>query len=279
MGFVDTLNRLLGLYLAALKSVGRFRLWLPFFLYAVLQIVLLLLCVSYVNPRLYPVLSPLVSLLGQRNAEMFGHYPELYLLLPYVFQWGKLFLSIIFEGLAIGLTSALFVIAFHSKGRPRLKLSPVFARWPQLLITWAVITGVIYLVNWLVPEIFSEYLQGSPRRVVIFEMVMRIIGVIIYAVFVYAVPAIIVRGEGIVRALKTSVSYFAGHPFFTFLLVLIPFLFTLPTTYLSAKAGIVVTKFSPELMFYILLGAIIVDMVINFVLTGAVVKFLVEDKE
>jgi hypothetical protein len=279
LGFVDVLNRLLGLYLAALRSMRALRLWLPFFLYAVLQIVLLLLCISYVNPRLYPLLSPLISLLGERNAELFSHYPELFILLPYVFQWGKLFLSIIFEGLAIGLASALFVAAFQTRHRSYAKLSSVFTRWPQLLVTWTIITGVIFLVSWLAPEIFAEYLRGSPRRVEVFQVLLRVVTVVIYAVFVYAVPAMVVRGNNIVQGLRTSVICFVENPVFSILLVLIPFLFTIPVTYLSSKAGVVVAKFSPELMFYILLLAVIIDMLVNIILTGSVVRFLLEEKE
>lgn len=279
LGFIVKLNRLIGLYLAALKLSIRPRLWLPFFLYASLQVVVLLVCRNYVNPAIYPTISPLVSLLGEAKAELFRHYPGLFLLLPYVFQWGKIAVGIVFEGLAAGATAVLFVRAFTFSRATEWRLSYAFSKWPQLLLTWTLITAVLFAINWYLPRLFEDVISGSSRRMALFDLSLGLLTVAVYCVFIYAVPAIVVYKENVFRALGTSLSLFARYPIFSFFLALIPYLLTLPTSFLANKSDIVVIKFSPEIVFYILLAGIIVDMVVNYLVTGAVVKFLVEEQE
>nr|MBN2276303.1 hypothetical protein [candidate division Zixibacteria bacterium] len=278
MNFIAKLNRLIGLYLISIRWFFRGRLWLPFILYAILQFIILIMLCNYVNPFIYTILSPLVGLLGDRNAEYFGHYPSLYLMLPFVFQWLKLAASIIFEGLAIGLTAALFIRALEPRRANNAEFPAIFRKWPALLVIWVIISGIIFAVNWYAPAIFHDYLSGSPRRMAVFDIALKLVGVVIYSVFIYAVPAVIAYGENILGAFKTSFRLFAENPVFTFFLTLFPFLLTLPITYLSEKVEIIVDKFSPELVFYILLIGIIVDAIVNYILTGAVVKFLLEEE-
>jgi hypothetical protein len=273
------LNWMTEIYLTVLKSFVKIKLWLPFFLYAVMQFLLLAVCVSYVNPILHSILVPLVSLLGEGKNDFFSHYPGLYLMLPTVFQWGKLILGVIFEGLAAGATAVLFMRLYRPEdGKERIALRTAFSKWPQLLITWTIITAVLIVINLLLPKIFSGLLLGSPRRINMFDIFMRIFTIFIYAIFVYAVPAIIVGSKSIWGAFKLSFSFFGRFPIFSFFLIFIPYLLIWPISYLSANADSIVSKFSPELVFYILLAGIVVDMIVNFVVTGAIVKILIDEK-
>ena len=62
-------------------------------------------------------------------------------------------------------------------------------------------------------------------------------------------------------------------------MVIIPYLFTLPITYLSDQSAIIAIKFTPELIFYILSAGLVVDMLVNFVMTGALVSFLLDERD
>ena len=110
-----------------------------------------------------------------------------------------------------------------------------------------------------------------------FDLIMRLTTVFIYSVFVYAVPAVVVLQKNIGQAIKISLTFFFRYPIFTFFLALLPYLLTVPISYMTSNADIIVAKFSPELVFYILLIGIVIDMIVNFILTGAVVKFLTEE--
>ncbi|SYZ73656.1 membrane hypothetical protein [Candidatus Zixiibacteriota bacterium] len=279
MGFIEKLNRLIGLYLSVFKLFGRLSVWIPFFVYALLQFGLLLFCVSYIRPAIYPMLSPIVALLGQNADVLFSHYPGLYLMLPQVFQWGKLLLGFIFEGLAAGMTAVLF-LHFFSRGKyGEIKSSDAFKRWGQLLAVWAIITILLVLLNRYFPMAAAGFVNGSPRRVALMEILMRLITIGVYAMFVYAVPAVVVERTSIWRGIRLSLNYFARYPIFSFFLALLPYLLTIPVTYITSNSDVVVSKFSPELIFYVLVAGIIIDMIMNFLLTGAVVKFLVEEGE
>ncbi len=279
MDFVDKLNRLIGLYAAALKSVFRLKIWLPYFVYAVLQFGVLTACVFYVHPHVYPILSPLVALLGGARAELFSHYPGLYLLLPQVYQWGKLAFGIAFEGLATGLTVVLFAGYFGRHLTSRWRPSEAFKAWPQLLLGWAIIAGILFALHWYLPQMAADMLHRSPRRAAIFDVGLKFLTVAIYSVFIYTLPALIVFRQNILMAFKTSFGYFLKYPMFSFFLALIPYLISLPVSYLSRSSEIIVTGFTPELMYYILLIGIIIDMFINYFVAGAVTKFLIEEQE
>jgi hypothetical protein len=279
VGLVDNFNRLVGLYVSVLKAVPRIKIWVPFMVYALLQAALLVLCVSYVNPLIYPILSPLVGLLGDKTAAAFGHYPGLYLFLPTVFQWAKLVLGLIFEGLAAGMTAVLFLWFFQLPRKSTLRLTYAVSKWPHLLLTWVAITALLFAVNWLLPYAFSESLRGSPRLLFAFGIALRILTVFLYSIFVYAVPSVIVHKTTFVGALGRSIRLFMSHPVFSFFLVLIPYLLSVPTSFLANRSDVIISRFSPELVFYILLVAVIADLIINFAITGAAVGFLLEEAE
>jgi len=267
------------MYAASLKAVFRLKLWLPFFILAAMQFLLLLLFRSYVHPNIYPLLSPLVELLGKNNADIFAQYPGLFIALPYVYQWARLILGMLFEGLAVGMTAYLFLIYFGSQRGERTGPAGVFSKWPQLAVAWAIVTAVILIINIYLSPLFRDFLAGSPRRLMIFDIVMKLIGVAVYALFIFVIPAMFVYGKNIFEALKTSLSLFFKYPVFTFFVVLIPYLFTLPITYLSDQSAIIAIKFTPELIFYILSAGLVVDMLVNFVMTGALVSFLLDERD
>ena len=219
MSIVLGLNRFIAVYLSVFKHFLKGRVWLPFFLYALLQFLVLLAVRNYVHPMVYPVLSPLVALFGERPAQIFSHYPGLFLMLPSVAQWVKLALGVLFEGLAVGIVSVYF-LRLYSNERPAVSLA--FGKWPTLLIVWTIITAILMAINWFLPTLFTDMLYLNPRRQFVFGVGLRLLTVVIYSVFLYAVPSIIVYKNGIIGALKDSVRLFIRHPFFTFFLALVP---------------------------------------------------------
>ncbi|MEW5923140.1 MAG: hypothetical protein AB1746_04060 [Candidatus Zixiibacteriota bacterium] len=255
------------------------RLWLPLLVYTLSQFAILLIFKSYVSPVVYPILSPLIALLGKSTETLFSQYPGLYIALPYVYQWAKIIFGVIFEGLVIGLTIML-LLRFAAPRHTDVPTSrSVIGRWPRLLIVWTVVTAVIVAANIILPELFRSYLEGSPRRVAAFDVIMRLAALLLYAVFMYAVPSIIVYKNNIINAFKTTFVIFLRYPIFSFFLALLPYLLTVPTAYLANQSGAIVSKFSPELVFYILTAGLIIDMVVNFILTVAVATFLIEERD
>ncbi len=252
--------------------------WFPFLLYAAIQFGMLVVLENYVNPYIYPVLRPLVGLLGAGRADFFGHYPELYLLLPTVYQWGKLIIGLVFEGLFIGISSVYFMRLFRRR-EAKTGASLAFRKWPSLLVVWTIVTGILLAINFYLPDLFGDMLFKSPRRAIAFEVFKVFLTIAVYSVFIYAVPAVIVFRKGIPGAFGATFKYFARNPFFSFFLALVPFLFSLPISYATSNVTTIVDKFTPELVFYILTAGIFIDFVSNYFITGTVVKFLIEESE
>ena len=278
MSFVLKLNWLLHSYGGPLRNIFRLKLWKPFLIYGALQLLFLLMLRWYVYPALYTVLSPLVSLLGSGRELYLSHYPGLYLLMPEVFQWGKLLIGIIFEGLFAGMTAILFYKLYVSSRGSRFQPSDAVSRWFSLAALWLIITAVLLIINWTLPALFKSILAGSPRRAALFEILLRLFTVFIYGIFIYAVPALMIFRKSIWGALRLSIGYFLKFPIFSFFLALLPYLLSLPVSYATTGVDTIVDKFSPELVFYILLAGIFIDMLINFLTTGAVVRFLADQE-
>ncbi len=278
MGFIDKINRFIGLYVDTFKALKRPGILLPFLIYACFQVILLQLLVNYTNPGLYPVLSPVINLIREGGGDYFAHYPGLYTMLPLVFQYGKFALGLLFEGLMIGLTVLLFLRIFKSDRTSDFNLSTAFKNWPRLFVVWGVIAGILMIFNLYFPGFFIEYLRGSPRRLMLFDLAVRLATVGIYSVFLYAVPSIIVYRQGIIRSFQSSLVLFLRYPLFSFFLAFVPFMLSLPISYAAANSNLIVNKFSPELVHYLLLGGVVADLVINFFLAGTIAKFLIDER-
>ncbi len=279
MDFLAKLNRLIDLYITALKTSLKGGVWLPFIILGFLYFAILIILVNYTNPYIYPILSPIIAFLMKDNASLFGHYPTLYLLLPYLFQWFKIAAGIIFEGLAVGLTAILVLKVLNSRRFFDLKLSFARNRWFQLALAWTLITALLWTVNRYLPVVFSEQLAFSPRRQMAFDLALRLLTVGLYSIFIYVLPALIVYKNSIVAAFRTSFSLFFKNPIFSFFLAFIPILLTWPISYITGNTNIIIEKFSPELVFYILGAGIFTDFVVNCLLTAAVVKFLLDESD
>jgi len=277
MALLDRLNKFLNLYLSVAGLAARPRLWLPFLIYAFLQLALLFILARYTHPLVYSVLSPLISLFSPEVAERFGHYPNLYFLLPTVFQIARLFVAVILEGLVIGLTSVMILRLYKSSAGFSGSIGEAAARWPQLAAGWVLITAPLIALGWYLPEFFADQLIGSPRRLLVFGAGLRLLTVLVYSVFIYALPAVIVFRTNALKGLWLSFRCFLRYPLFTFFLVFLPYLATVPISYMIERTDIVVTKFSPELVFYLLTAGLFVDMLVNFAVTAAAVVFLIED--
>ncbi|MFH2035887.1 MAG: hypothetical protein ABIJ45_05735 [Candidatus Zixiibacteriota bacterium] len=275
--FIEGLNRLMGVYISAAKTIWRISVWGPFFILFLMQLLLLACLNNYVNPHLYPLLYPLVSLLGDSRVDIMAHYPGLYLVLPSVFQYGKLALGILFEGLITGITVIAFLKIFAGSKYSGLNIKSAIRQWHNLLLCWVVISAVLYALNSLIPPFFTEQMYGSPRRQMLFDLGMGLMTTIFYALFIYSLPIIIISGRNFIAAIIKSLSYFRKYPIFSFFIALIAYLITLPASFLSARSETIVDKFTPEMVFYVLAFGLVLDLLINILLTGALTKFLSDE--
>ncbi len=279
MGIIEKINRFLQLYLSSLGALRRPLVILPLIVYALIQYLVLIVLENYNHPAIFPWLSSLVSLTGQGREEFFSHYPELYILLPNIYQWAKLAVGFLLEALFLTVTVVLFVRHFNQADSRQWPLSLVWKRWPTTFAVWAIVSILLVIINIYIPGFFAGYLYGSPRRAFVFDAVMKVFTVGVYSLFLYALPAAIVYNNGLIKSLKTSLTFFVRYPIFTFFLAFIPYILSLPLAYATAASSVIVDKFSPGLVVYLLIAGIFVDLIINYFLTGTAVRFLLQEAE
>ncbi len=277
MEFIDKLNRLVKLYIDSIKLSIKPGIWWPFFAYLIVQFLILLVVRNYTNPYLYPALKPIANLFGEQRAEALSHYPSIFLLMPYIFQMGKIALGVIFEGLAIGLTAVLFLKAFSPSKFKHMEISFALKRWLSLLLAWSIITGILVILNFYVPPLFDRFLVGSPKRIMAFEIALKLVTVLLYTPFIYAVPSIIVYKNSLLKAFKTSLRLFIQYPVFSFFLAFLAYFVSAVASWPAGEADVIISKFAPDLVFYLLALGLIVDFAVNVIFTGARVKFLLEE--
>ncbi len=280
MGIVSGINRFIGLFVDTFKQFGRGRIWLLLFAYFLLNWLLLYAHYDFMSPVFYGFIKFWTGLFGSHQATGFTHYPGHFLLLPYFFGWAKFYLGIILEGAVLGATALMFYDSFLDvEKEDRSTFKATLSSWIHLVLAWLVINGLIMLVNLKLPDLLEPWLAGSPRRIKAFEFVLLpFIYVVILALFYHVIPSVAVFRENFLKALRRSLCIFVKNPFTCFFLSLVVLAGPVFVSILSSRSGEIVQKFKPELVYWLLLAGLIVDVFFYFFWMGTAVRLLVDEE-
>ncbi|MFH0931690.1 MAG: hypothetical protein V1890_07115 [Candidatus Zixiibacteriota bacterium] len=277
MNFLEKINLFFSVYLAGLRSFKKPLLWLPFVLYALVQILLLLALVNFYSPLLSLTFIPLIK---KFIGEFALHYPAYFLFLPKIFSRANLLLGGIIGSFTIGWGTYLFFSYFLPDNRVKVAegVKVSFSKYLLLLGIWAIET--IVLLGWffLISRVGRGFLGGSFKRELAFELLSLGSGLIFYGLFAFTISAIILSGRNIISALGLSISIYKRNFFSTYLFVLLPNLLTLPFTFLNRRAIYLISKFNPEIVFLILVLEIFVSMIANYILISTLTRFYLYDQ-
>ena len=272
------------LYTQMIRQMGRSSLWAPLFVQAVLAILLAMVHYYIFSPITGPLVRTWVQLVNSEFADVFYSYPAHFSLLPYFFGIARMVVNILVEALLFGVVIDLLISLYRGE-KPILMQSARRAtgRYIQLAGTWLVVIVVLYVVNRyfnsFVEDVLGYSLRGSPRRLLMADLTLRGITILIYSAWIFMLPSIMAGGVTFGSALKRGFRLFSRHPFVAIGLVLIPYILGfLPSWALSNPARIV-NNFTPELVFYLALISIVVDVVVNFVLLCTSLKFFMDQSE
>jgi len=255
------------------------RLWLPFLLFAIIA----LLVIWVLSKPFLPVIGPFVSSLSKyiTGTERVVHYPDSFILLPMVFGWVSLVLSVLFESVLIGTAFLMFTGYYRSEAISLGQaLSSAFRKYIQIFLIWLIILAVLVLVFRYVPNLFESMIAGSKRKALVFDVGLRMsAGVIVTAMLQYALPAILIDGDRFFSAIGLSFRTFFKNAISSYILAAVPVIISLPfTTALNFPMSLS-AKFSPELVFYALVGSIIASMIASFISVSTVLRFYWEYAE
>ncbi len=272
------------LYGQTLRQTAKGRLWLPLLIHGILLFVVALIHYHIFSPVAGPIIRAWVSVVNADYAGAFFHYPAHFIFMPYFFGQAQMLLNIFIEALLFGIVINMFIALYRGQ-KPAFMQSAGHAlrRYLQLTVVWFVVIGALYLLNTyffdLVENVFGYSLRAAPRRQTAAEFTLRGLTILVYAACIFLLPGIMAGGASLWQRISRGFATAFRHPFVAIGLVLIPYLIGFIPSWALAHADKIVTNFSPELIFYLILVSIGLDVIINFILLGTAVKFFMDQMQ
>jgi hypothetical protein len=143
-----------------------------------------------------------------------------------------------------------------------------------LLAIWLIRTVLLLTVFGIVGKLIFQAVVDMDHGSFIGFFIMRMIGLIITGIFIYAVPAIMLHRYGLIRALSESIMLFAKNPIFTFFMLFIPWLIQLPIRYIVfTKVLSLLQIFNHTILNYLLIMDIILGVFAGYILYAGITYF------
>lgn len=277
MGIVSGINRFIRLWIDTLKQVGAGKIWLALIALFGINWLVLYAHYDFLSPLFYNVVTAWTSLFGEQPAGGFTHYPGHFLLLPYFFGWAKTLVSVLIEGIVLGLVAMLFYRRYldaDGEGAGRFTGGLML----KLVGAWLIFNVLVLAAGQLLPSLFEPFLAGSPRRQAAFSYgLMPLVFVVLLTLFLYVIPSLIVFRDSLFGAFGRSLRIFMRNPFTSFFLALLILILPLAFSLLNSPETIV-SKFNPELVYWMLLGGLVADLLANYFWMGTTTRLLVSEE-
>jgi len=281
MAFLKNFNQFLSILLDTVRAAGRGRIWLLLLGYAAVVALGLLALYRCFTPMTYPfsrVVLALASFVGGWDAQGFYQYPSQFIILPVAHSWFKVVFAILFEGLILGAAALLFHRHFTGSQVTARGPKPLWSSWGQFILA-SLFLNLLLIVLSFVPGILQTFLEGNPRRQVIFELVaVPVIYAILQGLFFFVIPAIALYRDGVFQALARSFRTFIHRPLTCFFLAGVALVLPTLISLAANHPDVIIEKFYPELVYWILLLGVVADMIFNFLWVGTAVRFLVDEE-
>jgi len=269
---LEKLNYLIGSYFGAIKAMFSFRLWTPFFLFMLISLLLAWLLAHPFLPVIGPLVASITKFLSGNDAAL--HYPTLYVFLPKTFGWISLIISVLLEVLLLGCAFVMFSGSFRKE---RISFFAAFGRakgkYLQIVGVWLFYTVILLALLMLMPKLFDPLIGGSPRRTMVFNTALRHVGTGLLALIMYMLPYILIDGERFVASIGRSVRTCLKNIIPSYVIAVVPYLIMLPFSISLFNPGMIVQKFSPELVFYLIVSQIVANMFAGFVFAYSLLRY------
>ncbi len=269
------------LYGQTFRQAARIKLWLPLLIQAFVMLILALMHFYIFSPVFGPIVKAWTGFFRPELANAFFHYPSQFVFMPYFFGQAQMLVNLILEAFLFGIVIDLFIALYHGQ-KPVFMTSVGHAlrRYFQLMLVWFVVLGVLYLINTyffdFVEGVLGYSLQAAPRRRVGAEFLLRVVTVVVYAACIFLLPSIMSGAGSWFSRIKRGFGIALRHPFVALGLVLIPYLLGFLPSWALSNANTVVENFSPDLVFYLILFSVGLDVILNFFMLGTAVKFFMD---
>jgi hypothetical protein len=180
-----------------------------------------------------------------------------------------IFIHVIFQGATVLVISSFLTDRVISL---RKSFSLSIKRYIHLAIVSIAGSATIFAcIN--ISRMASRSLGQTPHMLVIMAGI--ICGLVIQALLLYTTPLILLKRVSAVTAIKDSISIAIRLATVSLLIVILPFILTLPSILLDSKAMLISLKLSPDFMIYHLVVKEILQTISSYLITaGSVVIFI-----
>lgn len=282
MTLLRNLNHFVSLFIETFRQFGRWRIWGLLAAYFVIQWAILYAHYDFISPVFHGIikgwlgLATALGLISNQEAAVFTHYPGQFLTLPAVFGWARTLFGVFFEGLVLGLAATMFRnVHLRSAGEPPVALSSTVRLWLNLAAVWVVINGLILVINIFTPDIVQGWLAGSPRRRQMFEfLILPGLHSVALGLLFFAIPAVVLYRDSIMKSILRSIRLAIRRPFTAFFLALAILLSPTLIAAMANRSADIITKFRPELVYWILAGGLVLELIAYFFWMGTSTRYL-----
>lgn len=282
MAFLKNFNHFLSILFDTLRAAGRGRIWLFLLGYAAVVALGLLALFRCFTPLTYPFSKAIVawaSMVGGWGPDLFYQYPSQFLVLAIAHSWFKVVLAIFAEGLILGSVALLFHRHYAGNATGAVRKKSLWSSWGNFILASLILNILLILLSFA-PGLLHSLLEGNPRRQLIYEMALvPFVYAVLQALFFFVIPAIALYGENLKDALFRSFGIFFRRPLTCFFLAALSLALPTVISFAANHPDVIIDKFRPELVYWILLLGICADMLFNFLWIGLAVRFLEGDHD
>jgi len=272
------------LYGQTFRQMNRVSIWVPLLIQALLALVLLLMHYYIFSPVTGSIVRGWAGLINGEYAPMLFHYPNHLALLPYFYGIARLVLNAVVEAFLFGIVIDLFISLYRGE-QPSLMISVRHAlgKYFQLTVVWIILMALLFVINRyfnvFIEDVIGYSLETAPRRQLVAQFAARGITIVLYAFCIFLLPSIMAGGARFGEKIKRGFRVFFQHPAIAIGLVLIPYLIGLIPSWVLSDPGRIVMNFYPELVLYLILISIGIDMIANFIFLGTSLKFFMDQSD
>ena len=257
----------------------------PFLIIAGIE--LLALVFLYFSPHF-----PIKIIMGPPIRRIWGaiymHYPFFYELLPRLFYYTKIILSIFAGSITSGM--AVYAISLAVKSKP-VDLKEVFRHVMKRYLSLILLTTILFVaVHFLMKQpsdlLIKYFRAGHPKllflgpkfwMVYVVPVMNFVFAVFFQGLFVFSIPFVVIKGKKFLPALGRGMLLFFRLFVRTIVVVAVPMILYIPVTMLRGNISFLADKFMPEVVGIVLLiGILVGTLVVDLLLTTATTLIFLE---
>lgn len=262
--------------------------FLPFLVFATLEFITLI--VIYLAPRM-----PLKLLLAPPIRTIWGegylHYPLNFLLIPKLASFARMGLTILVGSLLTGAAvSIIYDIYKHKKANFIGSLKSALKKYISLFTIVLIFTVLFYISEKITFKLLVKYFISGHAKLLflgpqlwlgpILICINITLAVILQSAFIYAIPILMIENEKLMKSILKSFSLFKKLFFKTVVLVGLPMLIYIPLLLLQSNPAILIDKFFPEAVLWLMVvGLLVNSLILDLVITVSTTHLYLLNKE